>query len=116
MKVEGRTKLLKNVGGLCNGSTTDFDSVSLGSIPSPPAKFWGIGIIGNTVALQVTVSGSIPLSSTKFRIHTANPFRFMRIVVGSNPTFASRQIRSTVEQRPNKPSIKCILFIHILLV
>ena len=28
--------------------------------------YWGIGIIGNTVALQVTVSGSIPLSSTNF--------------------------------------------------
>ena len=27
-----------NVPGLCNGSTTDFDSVSLGSIPSPGAK------------------------------------------------------------------------------
>ena len=27
------------VGALCNGSTTDFDSVSLGSIPSAPAKF-----------------------------------------------------------------------------
>ena len=26
------------VGILCNGSTTDFDSVSLGSIPSVPAK------------------------------------------------------------------------------
>ena len=25
--------------GLCNGSTTDFDSVSLGSIPSPGAKY-----------------------------------------------------------------------------
>ena len=24
--------------GLCNGSTTDFDSVSLGSIPSPGAN------------------------------------------------------------------------------
>ena len=27
--------------GLCNGSTTDFDSVSLGSIPSPGAKLIG---------------------------------------------------------------------------
>ena len=27
------------VGALCNGSTTDFDSVSLGSIPNAPAKF-----------------------------------------------------------------------------
>ena len=27
-----------SVPGLCNGSTTDFDSVSLGSIPSPGAK------------------------------------------------------------------------------
>ena len=26
------------VGALCNGSTTDFDSVSLGSIPSAPAS------------------------------------------------------------------------------
>ena len=26
------------VPGLCNGSTTDFDSVSLGSIPSPGAR------------------------------------------------------------------------------
>ncbi len=26
------------VPGLCNGSTTDFDSVSLGSIPSPGAN------------------------------------------------------------------------------
>ena len=26
------------VPGLCNGSTTDFDSVSLGSIPSPGAS------------------------------------------------------------------------------
>ena len=25
-------------GALCNGSTTDFDSVSLGSIPNAPAK------------------------------------------------------------------------------
>ena len=31
-------------------------------------SIWGIGIIGNTVALQVTVSGSIPLSSTKVSI------------------------------------------------
>ena len=29
----------KSVGALCNGSTTDFDSVSLGSIPSAPASF-----------------------------------------------------------------------------
>ena len=28
----------------------------------------GIGIIGNTVALQASVSGSIPLSSTKVSI------------------------------------------------
>ena len=27
------------VGALCNGSTTDFDSVSLGSIPNAPANF-----------------------------------------------------------------------------
>ncbi len=27
------------VGALCNGSTTDFDSVSVGSIPTAPAKF-----------------------------------------------------------------------------
>ena len=26
------------VGALCNGSTTDFDSVSLGSIPNAPAN------------------------------------------------------------------------------
>ena len=32
--------------------------------PPPEPCIWGIGIIGNTVALQVTVSGSIPLSST----------------------------------------------------
>ena len=29
------------VGALCNGSTTDFDSVSLGSIPSAPAILLG---------------------------------------------------------------------------
>jgi hypothetical protein len=28
------------VGALCNGSTTDFDSVSLGSIPNAPASLW----------------------------------------------------------------------------
>ena len=28
----------KFIPGLCNGSTTDFDSVSLGSIPSVPAN------------------------------------------------------------------------------
>ena len=28
----------KFVGALCNGSTTDFDSVSLGSIPNAPAS------------------------------------------------------------------------------
>ncbi len=28
----------KFIPGLCNGSTTDFDSVSLGSIPSPGAN------------------------------------------------------------------------------
>jgi hypothetical protein len=30
------------VGVLCNGSTTDFDSVSLGSIPNAPAKFTAV--------------------------------------------------------------------------
>ena len=30
------------VGALCNGSTTDFDSVSLGSIPNAPAKFTAV--------------------------------------------------------------------------
>ena len=30
------------VPGLCNGSTTDFDSVSLGSIPSPGAMFFAL--------------------------------------------------------------------------
>ena len=37
------------VPGLCNGSTTDFDSVSLGSIPSPGANilldFLGVAIV-----------------------------------------------------------------------
>ena len=34
------------VGILCNGSTTDFDSVSLGSIPSPGAKYGGLTGLG----------------------------------------------------------------------
>ena len=34
-----KTILFYFVPGLCNGSTTDFDSVSLGSIPSPGANF-----------------------------------------------------------------------------
>ena len=31
------TRTTSFIPGLCNGSTTDFDSVSLGSIPSPGA-------------------------------------------------------------------------------
>ena len=37
-------------------------------ILSGSPSIWGIGIIGNTVALQASVSGSIPLSSTKVSI------------------------------------------------
>ena len=36
------TVTTKFIPGLCNGSTTDFDSVSLGSIPSPGAKYIAI--------------------------------------------------------------------------
>ena len=33
------------VGALCNGSTTDFDSVSLGSIPNAPAKYSMVSLV-----------------------------------------------------------------------
>ena len=38
---------------------------------------WGISLIGKTLALHAWVSGSIPLSSTNFRIVTANNFHFL---------------------------------------
>ena len=55
------------VGGLCNGSTTDFDSVSLGSIPSPPAKFYRYSIMDNTLRYERGDCGSIPYGGTKFK-------------------------------------------------
>ena len=54
------------VGALCNGSTTDFDSVSLGSIPSAPAKFYRYSIMDNTLRYERGNRGSIPFGGTKF--------------------------------------------------
>ena len=55
-----------SVPGLCNGSTTDFDSVSLGSIPSPGAKFYRYSIMDNTLRYERGNRGSIPFGGTKF--------------------------------------------------
>ena len=52
------------VGALCNGSTTDFDSVSLGSIPSAPAKFYRYSIMDNTLRYERGNRGSIPFGGT----------------------------------------------------
>ena len=41
-----KSNLFYYVGALCNGSTTDFDSVSLGSIPNAPAKFISRSVSG----------------------------------------------------------------------
>jgi hypothetical protein len=48
------------VGALCNGSTTDFDSVSLGSIPNAPAKFYRCRIMEYTPRYERGNGGSIP--------------------------------------------------------
>ena len=50
---------------MCNGSTTDFDSVSLGSIPSAPAKFYRYSIMDNTLRYERGDRGSIPFGGTK---------------------------------------------------
>ena len=52
------------VGALCNGSTTDFDSVSLGSIPSAPAKFYRHSIMNNTLRYERGNRGLIPFGGT----------------------------------------------------
>ncbi len=52
------------VGALCNGSTTDFESVSLGSIPSAPAKLYRVRIVENTQSYEVWNGGSIPSRDT----------------------------------------------------
>ena len=55
------------VGALCNGSTTDFDSVSLGSIPNAPAKFY-IAFVYWTghVGFQLIDTGSNPVRDANF--------------------------------------------------
>ena len=40
------------VGALCNGSTTDFDSVSSGSIPLASAIVYALYIVRNNLRLQ----------------------------------------------------------------
>ena len=52
------------VGALCNGSTTDFDSVSLGSIPNAPAKFYRCRIMEYTLRYERRNGGSIPSGGT----------------------------------------------------
>ena len=50
------------VGVLCNGSTTDFDSVSLGSIPNAPAKFYGVSsVVVCTPFCEIGSMGSFPI-------------------------------------------------------
>ena len=53
--------------GLCNGSTTDFDSVSLGSIPSPGTSFlwcdYDVAVASQIVILIVWVQ--LPLVTPK---------------------------------------------------
>jgi hypothetical protein len=50
------------VGALCNGSTTDFDSVSLGSIPNAPAKFYGVSsVVVCTLLCESDSMGSFPI-------------------------------------------------------
>ena len=56
------------VPGLCNGSTTDFDSVSLGSIPSPGAIFCLHSIMDNTLVYEAGDCGSIPYAGTNFAL------------------------------------------------
>ena len=57
------------VGALCNGSTTDFESVSLGSIPSAPAKLYRVRIVENTQSYEVWNGGSIPSRDTNLWCH-----------------------------------------------
>jgi|Laugresbdmm110dd_1035094.scaffolds.fasta_scaffold72887_2 hypothetical protein len=56
----------------CNGNTTDFDSVILGSSPSSRAKLSRLSIMDNTVGFYPTNVGSIPAGETKLRMLTAN--------------------------------------------
>jgi len=58
------TVTTKFIPGLCNGSTTDFDSVSLGSIPSPGAKSYRYSIMDNTLRYERGNRGSIPFGGT----------------------------------------------------
>ena len=55
------------VGALCNGSTTDFDSVSLGSIPNAPANFYLSKVLSGCIrGLGPCGPGSNPGRETKF--------------------------------------------------
>ena len=69
-KVQIQTSVLLNgsVGIQCNGSTADFDSVSLGSNPSIPAKkLWHFSIVGlMRCPVTAEIRGSNPLSVASF--------------------------------------------------
>ena len=49
------------VGVLCNGSTTDFDSVSLGSIPNAPTNYGVFSVVACTLLCESGSTGSIPV-------------------------------------------------------
>ena len=49
------------VGALCNGSTTDFDSVSLGSIPNAPANYGVSSVVVCTLLCESDSMGSFPI-------------------------------------------------------
>jgi hypothetical protein len=56
------------VGALCNGSTTDFDSVSLGSIPNAPAKFYAWLVKWYNVTLPTLRQGFDSLTPHQFNV------------------------------------------------
>ena len=49
------------VGALCNGSTTDFDSVSLGSTPSTGANNGVRSVVACILVCETGGTGSIPV-------------------------------------------------------
>jgi len=72
VEVEGSSPFAptKFVGLWCNGNTTDFDSVILGSNPSRPAKYAPFVYRFRTLPFHGRKRGSIPLRCTNNGVYS----------------------------------------------
>ena len=62
------------VGVLCNGSISDFDSESVGSIPTTPAMFllgYSLGW-SKAAVFEIVITGSNPVTSAKCYVDALN--------------------------------------------